>query len=261
MGYEQNSGSLVFQESVVGAPVGFLAPGALFVAAAFAVQDGAGAEFDGECGGETYAEAHFFLIPECDVGGGRLEGRVAREKIARGGNVDFVGADFFADHFGFIGLVTVEDGETSNGFGDGRAVDKFDMTDLGFVTPEVVSVDVAECKPDAGMIGGVIVVVLVEDGIGGIGTCDLMSVRREDLFEIGPGDIGVIPDVGREGFSVDTDVHAGIGGIKGYVCCEGGGNECDGEYCCDVQWAREYLNDGSHGIGLTLWVVIAFPFQ
>ena len=71
------------------------------------------------------------------------------------------------------------------------------MADGGFVAPEILTADVAECEPDAGVHGGMI--HRVNACNGRMVARDLNAVGRVDVGEIGAEDVGVGKDeVGDE---------------------------------------------------------------
>ena len=95
------------------------------------------------------------------------------------------------------------------------------MADGGFVAPEILTADVAEREPDAGMHGGVI--HRVNACNGRMVARDLNTIRRVDVGEVGAKDVGVGKDVMSDGFGIVRDDEAVIALFDGEVCGEQNG--------------------------------------
>ena len=104
----------------------------------------------------------------------------------------------------------------------GGAGDKFPSANSGFHAPVVVGGDVTETPPDTRMIG---FMVLVVTGLGRVISTDLNAVRGANLFEVGAGGIGIVPDVGGDRLIVERDIQGSFPGMEGELGFEALANQ------------------------------------
>ncbi len=209
VGHDCDADVFVVDGSTVVAPGGLFAPDLLFVFSAAAVEYSAAFfALDHERRCDAEAEAHFFLVAEIEITAFGRELRSPQEQPAVGLWDYCECADFGAQDI-VCRKIMIFYGKCADPLVGGRFLDKFNVFDAGFVSPEVAAADVSKGQPQAGVHG--VVIRGIDAFARGMIARDLGAVGGLEVCEIWTEDFVVVVDIGRDLLAVEEDFDAACG--------------------------------------------------